>query len=577
VGRRAALLSLAVSAALAATAALERPLGVFWSLDQVGRWLQVQALLAGRFDLSLAYPGRALDTQLDFRPYFFSFVHDGAILVPWPATWALPSSLLFALLGERGLLVLPWLGGLLAAWTAGLLAERLASGSGWLAIALVGLASPLLIYSGLFWEHAPAAALFSLGVLLSLPEESPRRGRVVLAGACFGLAVAWRAEIALFLAVLLLARVVTLPRPGLAWLVRLGAGLALTSLPALLYTWLTTGSALPATPWRTASLAAVLEQALRHAPLALPDLLVGRNEFGQALPEPIRWSPVPGLLLLLSAWGRRGRLVTLARVGGLLLVGLPTAALFVTPAPGAVHGFLIAAPFLGLVLCMPGELRRVEAARWLLLFAALAVAAYALAAISANLRGLAAGGTEWGSRYLLPLYPPLGALAGATLMGLLRRRRWAEVASGGLLAMLALGFQFAGLAQIDNVLPQLRRYGELVGALPPGPVVAATNLAIRATPELLSRRAVYCAETPAALRRWTELAEAAGEPRLWLVDVGPLPASWLQPGAAAPSVLDTLTAGTLRASSYSVAALGAVLRNAGPDRETCGYRLLLLE
>ena len=41
----------------------------------------------------------------------------------------------------------------------------------------------------------------------------------------------------------------------------------------------------------------------------------------------------------------------------------------------------------------------------------------------------------------------------------------------------------------------------------------------------------YCAETPAALKRWATQAEALGEASVWLVDFRPLPAAWLQPGA----------------------------------------------
>ena len=146
-------------------------------------------MLDRRYDLSVSYPGRWLDPALSYHPYLaHSYVLDGSIQMPWPMAWILPSAILYAALSGPGLMVLPVAGGALAAWSAGRLADRVAPGAGWLGISLAGLATPMLIFSTLFYEHAAAAGLFSAGLLLMPLDGRLRSGRDwLLAGLCFDL------------------------------------------------------------------------------------------------------------------------------------------------------------------------------------------------------------------------------------------------------------------------------------------------------------------------------------------------------------------------------------------------------
>ena len=134
-----------------------------------------------------------------------------------------------------------------------------------------------------------------------------------------------------------------------------------------------------------------------------------------------------------------------------------------------------------------------------------------------------------------------------------------------------MAFQLVGLAQIDLLLQQFRDDGLLIASLPSAPIVIRPNFLVRSAPGLTQQRAVFCTETPAALKAWSELALWAGEQEFWLVDWGPLPADWLQPGVAPPAPLAEASAGQLRSTRYETAAVRAVLRTDGQELEACGH------
>lgn len=567
-------LALAFVAVVYIPIALGRPADVFWSPDQGDKLLQVHALLEGRHDLSIAYPGLWLDPELQYRPYLISYVWNNTIQVPWPLAWALPSALLYAVFGGTGLVLLPVVGGLLAAWAAGRLAERMAPGSGWLAVLLSALATPMLVFSTLFWEHAPAAGLFTLGFLL-LPLQGPGSVRSslksLLAGICFGLAIAWRNEIAMYLVAALaaawLASTGWRSRRELAWL---PFGLALVLLPAAVSNWLVAGSVYPRTPALPVSLERVVSNLALVSPRLVPDFLVGR-EFGMQMPELIRWSPAAGLVLLgLAHVPSAGRAQALLRAGGLALSGLATAALFVTPAPLAVGGFLIAAPFLAVVLLAPRGLAATPTGKTLVIFAAMALLMYAAAVGLLHSRGFNEPGLQWGPRYLLPIYPLLAAPAAVTLRHLLVYRKLDRVL-GRSLAALAVAFQLVGLEKIDMRQLLVQQNAALVASLPAGLVVSGRFYLVEPAPGLNRERAVFCVQTAAALRGWLDRALAAGETQFWFVDSEPLPARWLE--NAAPPALAEARGGSLLAVRYDSRALQRTLRADGSPDASCGYEL----
>ena len=150
----------------------------------------------GTFDPDVGYWAADLDPRGDLHPlYYTSRVGDR-----WVNVTTLPMVLaarpLYAVGGERLILLLPMLGAAFAALAARALARRIGGGDGWWAFWAVGLASPLAVYALDFWEHAPGIALVLWGVVLLYDVVDGRAGwwAALGSGACFGAAFTMRTE-----------------------------------------------------------------------------------------------------------------------------------------------------------------------------------------------------------------------------------------------------------------------------------------------------------------------------------------------------------------------------------------------
>jgi len=102
---------------------------------------------------------------------------------------------LYRAAGTAGILVLPVVGSLLAAYAARRLARALGAPSGWWAFWLVGIGTPMLFYAGDFWEHSMGVGLMLLAFALALEGGV---GRALAAGVAAGVAVVLRTELLLY-------------------------------------------------------------------------------------------------------------------------------------------------------------------------------------------------------------------------------------------------------------------------------------------------------------------------------------------------------------------------------------------
>src|SRR5512144_619255 len=143
-------------------------------------WQTQSVARTGRLDAPIEYPGAKYDPQQAYSPFVppWFFWQDGRPYSEYTSPFIWFSAPLYAMLGHSGLLLLPGLSGALLIVLTAWLMWRIRQDY-WVVLAplLVGLSSPLLIYSIEFWEHTPGAVLAALslvGVIKAI--DSPRRG-----------------------------------------------------------------------------------------------------------------------------------------------------------------------------------------------------------------------------------------------------------------------------------------------------------------------------------------------------------------------------------------------------------------
>jgi hypothetical protein len=486
--------------------------------DTGAKYLQVRNLriTPSGLDYSINYPARPLDPNLQYVPFREKQHYIDAqqrIYLQWPIFLGLLTRISWKVMGFWGLYVVPFLAGLGACWATYLLAlaagvpRRLA----WLAIPLVGLGTPLAIYSLLFFEHTLADMLVALSLLfalLAIPNEGETglsgRKSIAVSAALLAVAIYFRSEL------YLLAGVMGIVLAVMSWRVRvwrpllvawLGA-FVLALVPLWAFYAISEGTLLPlhATWYFAGSEGATLPgepvqfqlPALRYIVQAgwgiVPDFLLGPQSFPSSPIYPL-WVSVAGVLGTalcgLSALLRllRGALASASLRLGLLAAGLACVAvaaayILLMPQPyHNLHGFLLASPFVALalwpprVISTPGGLTRQGL---LYVVTLLHVGLHAL--VISALSGLGPiSRSEWGQRYLLTAYPALVVLALLaawriwTDYRLVPRLRAAAAISLSLAALLGLiGFFFSlrGYGVLYDERTQVKSWLALSESLP---------------------------------------------------------------------------------------------------------------
>jgi hypothetical protein len=446
-GGRSLWLALAAVACVSAAVASLLPAEVFWSPDEGAKLLQALSHRRGGATAdTIPYGGRDLDPDLSFYPRPLHRSHpaallsalypqpagDGGVRVHWPAAFPTISLLPFRILGAPGLYLLPLVAGLIAAAAAGALGRALSPGAEVPAVLAVGLASPVLFYSLLFWEHAPATALAVAAVLVLASETGTQPSRLLGAMALLVGAAVLRPESLLLAAVLplsLLAMVGERSQPRgeprrLRWAALAGGVLLATTAVYLthrgrvaLVGWLEAAAS------ATTSLVGFLASAatlLTPLPTRLTDAWFDLDvALGPALPDGLARIGTAGVVLAVAAAALREPLRGWAVVAGGCLVLCPSLWAVVSPEPyRSIHALILPAPYLVLVaplLRPPAAAQRRRA-----VFLGVTVVLYLALGTLLSMTKMV-GGLEWGNRYLLSL-TALGAVAAAAGASIYGRR-----------------------------------------------------------------------------------------------------------------------------------------------------------
>ena len=145
-----------------------RPEGILWTVDEGGKLVFLQNAIKQRDIFApIEYPSQNLDPALEFVPFTYTNIKDGELRSWWLPIFPITTIPFYYLLGWLGLFVIPAVGGGLTLLATGLLAREYLGDHKrlvYLIMVVTGIATPILFYSTMFWEHsmAVAAALFSI-------------------------------------------------------------------------------------------------------------------------------------------------------------------------------------------------------------------------------------------------------------------------------------------------------------------------------------------------------------------------------------------------------------------------------
>lgn len=500
-------------------AALVRPGRVFYSPDEGAKYLQLRGMGGSPFrPCRILYPGEARDAARFYYPARAETVLCSSRIYPytdpagrvqtnWPPWFAWIARPLYLTLGMRGLYILPWLGSWLVLALAGRLAATVEPEARPWCVAALALASPLLFYSVMFWEHTPALALQLAALACALPAGARRfppilrgltvaalllgavvlRREAVFLAAALGAALAWTA-----------GRQMSRPRPWVLILAAAACLLLFAAVPVLLPG--RTAGDLWATLYRLAD--------LRAWPQLVPhffNVFLALREEGPLAASLYRCGQA-GLLLILvnAAWPRARRPGVFC--AGAWLVALPALGLALTPIRyRALHSLLLSAPWALLALLpAPAPTPRSITERRLRAVA-LACAAFYFAGTWPTHR--AHGGLEWGSRYALALTALLTIL-GATAWVRWRGARGATLRVTAALLLLAGALSLArGLRELTLTRRELGRIQTAL-AVTSGPIVTDAWWMGASLADLFLSRELYTLAAPGELRGWLRSAGA---------------------------------------------------------------------
>ncbi|TFH17414.1 MAG: hypothetical protein E4H02_02960 [Lentisphaerales bacterium] len=533
------------------------PTNVFWGTDEGGKYLMTAGWkYDGGLRYEIPYGGIENDPALDFFPdgsLFPSRDDDGQMILPWQPWFSLVSSVPLRLFGPAGLYILPIVCGILVALLAGLMAGRQSRATAPPLVLVVGLCSPMMFYSFLFWEHVPAVCCALAGTYLLLPlvriEGPPverRRTRTFTGFLMLMAALALRHEMAIYMVSMLVAMVVaiqmkliTLRRPGKrgrTWVSRGGLVLPAVIAAAVLCASIVVYHAVKSPSYGPLVLTAFqsLVRVGRYQAFAehIGQVLMNNQvKYGIDIPDRLIYLGLAGLVLCLAS-----RLVRRDIRWALWLTGagaVATTSLYVplyAPASRCFHSFVLPAPWMVLAL-LPAADPDNNRPRPLALLTGIYVGVFVLVSFLVD-RSHGAG--EWGTRFLLLGYPLVGIEAAARVGEMLASRRHAIqryglVAIAVFLVSIAWWFSLRGTREMQGSkcgLDIIRR--ELEAA--PGPVITDQYWIAAGLSPTFASQPIYMISPDHDFQTWLEQIGRKSRSFVWLSTQG-LPCAGTEPWA----------------------------------------------
>ena len=431
-----------------------------WSPDEGAKYLQLTNLRleAGKLGLDIPYGGRELDPSLEYalseHPKDLLRVVGDKLSFERLPVFTLAVWPLYQLFGAKGLVIFPALFGALCTVLAVSVCpppnRRLAM---WVTIAF---ASPLFIYSTLFWEHSMATAFALAGAYLILNDltdtgvSSNRRVlRWVLGGCALGAAAYVRLETILFSGALLFACWVLIEGRR-SWVLLAGLVLILTLLPYQpAHRALFQGQPLPSNA-RYINLPLAHLRTVRWR--AIPDLLVGPPEEGgiDAGWLGALWSAA-AITSIAFSFNRSPALIwrTIKQLCLMICAAIAAYFLFTSTPYRAAHGLLFTTPWALLGFTRAAEVWAYGESRMRVLIGTYTLGLVGYALIILGIRASSPhGGLEWGARFALTFYASLALIAAWDWKSQPKIDRWMII----VIILLGVGFQVRGLLSIRNDL-----------------------------------------------------------------------------------------------------------------------------
>ena len=510
-----------------------------WSPDSGARLIQVQSVADHWPDWSILYPAEALDPAHENSPLsFFEYRHEGRSYIVYSFLFALISAVFLGAFGFLGLALTPILGGLGTSLAVFGLSRQLRFRFPLAPMVLVALATPVALYSMVFWEHSLTTGLAAGALYFAVRAVSAGRSAFwFAAGATAGCSIWFHEVLVPYPFALALGAIWVHRRKAARPLVALLGGVALLVLPLAFL-----NNAIYGTPLgphlvtvRLGSTTAALGYLLKPWEMTLGAFFTlfgwgdsnpqAAGALARMFADPswsTRWELGVSLLMALpvliwfglatsTAWHRGWR----RRLSILMFVGMLGSSTWVLLHPDPAHSLFLVAPFLALAFATP--LRRTsderDTSRLARQLLAVVTAAYTLAVLFAPVLG----GTEWGSRYLLATVPALVVLAWSAVERLLPEPgaratgSWEPGAKPllvgmALLVIAALALQFRGYRVIHNMHRQNRELADaVVQTRDPVILTGVWWIATAAAPVYPERQFLYYGRDPS--RTLTPLLE----------------------------------------------------------------------